>query len=150
MKIKPDDVFGDWTVLSYAGVDKNRNGRWLCACECGTVKVVYTHHLTSGRSQGCGCTKVVHGLTGTAEYQAWKNMRKRCYNQENPRYPDYGGRGIKICDRWLNDPAAFLEDMGERPSPDHSIDRRDNDGDYEPSNCRWATRSEQQRNKRRK
>lgn len=88
-----------------------------------------------------------HGLTKTPEYRAWHSMKQRCLNPNCSRWDKYGGRGIAICQIWLDSFEAFLADMGPRPSQDHSIDRVDNDGDYEPGNCRWATRSEQQRNK---
>ncbi|WP_143565689.1 hypothetical protein [Sinorhizobium fredii] len=90
--------------------------------------------------------KVTHGGTRLPEYRVWAGMHQRCNNPKSTRYAKYGGRGIMICERW-NSFENFLADMGPRPTPDHSIDRRDNDGNYEPGNCRWATRSEQQQNK---
>lgn len=92
--------------------------------------------------------KPSHGLSYTPEYRAWQTMRLRCTNPANAAYPDYGGRGIKVCERWLNDVAAFVADMGPKPSPLHEIDRRDNDGHYEPGNCRWVLRKINDRNRR--
>lgn len=91
---------------------------------------------------------IMHGMTGTPEYASWYAMRRRCTNPANGAWPDYGGRGIKVCDRWLNDPRAFLEDMGTKPSRAHQIDRIDNDGNYEPGNCRWVLPTENNRNQR--
>lgn len=88
-----------------------------------------------------------HGDTGSSEHQIWRLMRQRCHNPSYALYPNYGGRGIVMCDRWLNSYANFLNDMGRRPTVKHSIDRVDNDGNYEPDNCRWATHQQQSRNK---
>jgi hypothetical protein len=89
-----------------------------------------------------------HGMNKTQEYRAWVNMRQRCYNQNNTKYDDYGARGIKVCDRWFHSFKNFLADMGYKPSPEYSLDRRNNDGNYEPKNCRWATRKVQRNNAR--
>lgn len=91
---------------------------------------------------------IMHGMTGTPEYASWYAMRRRCTSRKGSNWINYGGRGIKVCDRWLNDPRAFLEDMGAKPSPDHQIDRINNDGDYEPENCRWVLPAVNNRNRR--
>lgn len=91
---------------------------------------------------------ITHQKSGTPEYLAWTNIKRRCYNKNNASYHAYGARGIKMCDRWREDFLNFLADMGERPSDLHSIDRIDVNGDYEPANCRWTTNAEQQNNKR--
>lgn len=132
---------------------------WECICICrkGTVLHVRASRLREvllGKvnHMGCGCRtdgngpKETHGLSKTREYAAWCGMRERCYDKDSPQYHRYGGRGIRICDRWLDSFETFYKDMGKRPSPHHSIDRVDNDGDYAPDNCRWATNVEQQRN----
>ena len=89
-----------------------------------------------------------HGLSYEPEYKAWQTMRLRCTVPANAAYASYGGRGIKVCERWMNSVEAFMQDMGKKPTPKHELDRINNDGNYEPSNCRWATRSENDRNRR--
>ncbi len=89
-----------------------------------------------------------HGMARKPEYRAWQTMRQRCHNPEHRAFPNYGGRGIAVCDRWLHSIEAFIEDMGLKPTPLHEIDRIDNDRGYEPGNCRWVTRSENDRNRR--
>ena len=108
-------------------------------------------HLRNGHSFGGhdpSDFRVLHGHAGKPEYIAWCAMRKRCSNPGHPAYKHYGARGISVCDRWESDFPAFLADMGERTSPKHSLDRIDNDGNYEPGNCRWATKAEQMANRR--
>lgn len=92
--------------------------------------------------------KPIHGLSRLPEYRAWQTMRLRCIEPSNPAYPNYGGRGITVCDRWLHSPETFMEDMGPKPSPQHELDRRDNGAGYSPENCRWVTRSVNDRNRR--
>lgn len=123
---------------------------WECLCDCGqTARVTKDHLFNNTRSCGCLRRKPrLHGLSRTVEHNAWWYMITRCGDPGRPEYPRYGGRGIKVCERW-QEFVNFLADMGPRPSPRHSIDRIDNDGNYEPSNCRWATPVQQSTNTRR-
>jgi hypothetical protein len=139
--------------LQVAGPDPaGRPAYWLCACDCGSDVVVFGGALRSGNTKSCGCGRGTHRHTVGRRYHplywTWSNMRKRCYSPSRDEYASYGGRGISICDRWRDSFADFLADVGERPSPQHSLDRIDNDGNYEPGNVRWATKSEQLANRR--
>lgn len=146
--------FARLTVISHAGRVK-RKTRWLCVCECGNEIETTADSLQRGDAKSCGClhreavgtAARTHGRSGTPEHSIWKAMIRRCYNQNVKEYFRYGGRGIVVCERWRSF-ENFLADMGERPSAEHSIDRKDNNGNYEPGNCRWATRKQQGRNKR--
>lgn len=149
--------FGRLIVISFAGTNSRRDALWLCRCDCGIEKIVSRNHLTrrSFRTLSCGCLNrdvcTSHGYGSITdrrpEYEAWHAMKQRCLNPKHKSYHRYGGRGITICDRWRDSFEAFLADMGPRPSADLSIDRIDNDGNYEPSNCRWTTRQVQMSNR---
>lgn len=144
-------VFGRLTVIAFAGKQ-----RWYVRCECGVTGTKNGMDLRSGDSKSCGCLKReqlgdrrrTHGKCKTPEYRAWSHMIGRCENPTDHKFPIYGGRGITIAPRWRESFEAFLEDMGPRPSSRHSIDRIDVNGNYEPTNCRWATTKEQGRNTR--
>lgn len=156
-------TFGRWTALVRKENSKSGHTQWLCRCSCGTLKIVHGNSLVRGLSRSCGCymrevtgrmgaNTRLHGFADTPEYQTWLNMHRRCYDTTNRRWKRYGKRGIQVCVRWhrgnSDGLANFINDMGQRPSKIHSIDRINNDSHYMPSNCRWATRSEQMRNRK--
>lgn len=121
---------------------------WDCLCDCGKSALQRTNALASGHARSCGCMqRKTHGMHGVRTYKSWDSMKQRCTNPNAPDYDRYGGRGIVVCERWLNSFDAFFADMGERPEG-KSLERKDNARGYEPDNCKWATAGEQQRNKR--
>jgi hypothetical protein len=152
------EKFAHLTVLKHAGHNKRGAALWECICDCPRRRkiIVIGSNLSSENTTSCGCesrkNRRIHGdCSGdktTAEYRIWLNMKTRCYCPNRPCYPDYGGRGITVCPRWRESFELFLADMGRRPSKRHTLDRRNNDGNYEPENCRWATRKQQARNQR--
>ncbi len=146
--------FGIILVLRREAYDGHGHIIWRVACDCGKEALFSGKRLRAGRTKSCGCMiiKRIHGNSPSSrihspEYNAWITMIHRCRNPRYGSYSRYGLRGIAVCDKW-NNYAAFLSDMGPRPSSEYSLDRIDNNGNYEPSNCRWATRVQQCRNKR--
>lgn len=151
--IEQGQKFGRLTVIGLDETVKSTHQHYLCRCDCGNFKSINKYSMARGGSQSCGCIKREqliernhsHGLSKTKTYGSWSTMKSRCTNPNFPKYESYGARGIKICDKWMTF-EGFLEDMGERPLG-MTIDRLDVNGDYCKENCRWATNSQQARNK---
>lgn len=147
-------VYGRWTVL-LAGIFKCGREYAKCKCSCGTEREVRLRSIKSGDSISCGChrkeaarnTHTTHGMSNTPEYCVWESMRQRCYDKNCECYHRYGGRGIRVCVRWRLF-ENFISDMGKRPTDKHSIERVDNECNYKPDNCVWATQEQQQNNRR--
>lgn len=143
--------FGRLLVIDRNVGRSSRRPHWNCICDCGGQSVTSGKNLRRGIAKSCGCinregVRRTHEMTGTPEYVSWMHMKARCENPKNKAYPRYGGRGIAVCERWQTF-EHFFADMGRRPSPAHTLDRIENDGDYRPGNCRWATRKVQNRNR---
>lgn len=152
-------IFSDWTILAFSKKDKYYNKFYLCRCRCGRESIVCLSRLKNETSQRCkSCSNrqnnignknaISHGKSKFPEFRIWSAMIQRCSNPNKTNFKYYGGRGICVCSSWKNSFEKFYADMGPRPTPNHTIDRINNDGNYEPQNCKWATKSEQSKNKR--
>lgn len=153
-KLTTGEKFTRLTFVAYTPCLKGSQ-QGVFKCDCGETIITYISNVRKGKKKSCGCLRretyanprhKIHGLSSTREYSSWMNMMYRCYNENATGFENYGGRGIKVCERW-HDPVKFIEDMGYRPIG-FSIDRIDTNGDYEPSNCRWASSKTQNRNSR--
>ena len=149
-------TFSQLTVICRAENDKRRGARWKCRCACGGFATIRAYNLRSGKTKSCGCMgrerlierNFVHGRTGSPEYATWKSIIKRCTNPNDISFKNYGERGIKVCEEWMNDFMAFFNYIGPKPTQKHSIERINNNRNYQPGNVKWATQKQQCNNKR--
>lgn len=146
-KIVIGEKYNRLTPIEVAGKDKYGCTIYRCVCECGREVVVMGSRMARNKVKSCGCLKGF-GVSYTITYASWNNAKERCYSKNHFAYDSYGGRGIKMCERWRNSFENFLEDMGERPLLEYTLDRINVNGDYEPDNCRWATMAKQCNNRR--
>lgn len=153
MKDLTNKIFGKLTVINRVlPNDKWNSSKWNCRCECGNYKVITLHGLSKG-TKSCGCLHKqsisTHGLCSTRLYKTWESMKARCNSPRTTKYSYYGGRGITVCDKWSNNFMVFHDWALNNGYTDKlTIDRKDSNGNYEPANCKWSSRTEQQRNKR--
>lgn len=148
--------FGRLIAIQCLPGSAGERSKWLCRCDCGNEPRIVGNSLRAGLTRSCGCLQrdacrqknSTHGMRKAPEYSVWYDMKRRCFDPKNKRYADYGGRGIAVCESWRISFASFYADMGPRPTATHSIDRMNNNGNYEPSNCKWSTKSEQAFNRR--
>lgn len=152
--------FGRLTVISENGFilksNKSKQLLYKCLCDCGNEKNLLGEVLRDGRVKSCGCIRISnikklnlsHGMSNTSEYKTWQHIKYRCYNENSENYSNYGGRGIRVCDEWINSFEQFYKDMGKKPNTNFTIDRKDVNGDYTKLNCRWVNDVTQANNKR--
>jgi hypothetical protein len=153
IEIKKGEKFNRFEIIEELPT-VNKIRKFKCKCDCGNIKIVRLNSLRTGNTKSCGClkkeilNKTTHGMSKSKEYNSWLGMKNRCLNSKDKFFNIYGGRGIKICDNWINSFDNFISDMGIKPKSNFSLDRINVDGNYEPSNCRWASPKEQANNRR--